>query len=944
MDAPSRWQRVRELFANSLEQPDDTRDGWLRSQCGNEPDILAEVRRLLAQRSEPALIFRDDAQMLLARMAVAPTPDVLLDTEIGPYRLRRLLGVGGMGRVYLAERTAGDFSQQVALKLVRSEFATNELRQRFLRERNTLARLAHPNIAQLHDGGVTTDGAPYFTLEYIEGEPITRWCDAHLCEVRTRVNLMLKVCDAVQHAHRNLIVHRDLKPSNILVSAEGEPKLLDFGIAKPLDETIASETLTNANARPMTRDYAAPEQLLGDPVTTATDIYALGVLLYLLLSGHMPYRRAENGETSWIKAILEDAPEPMERAIERSDAESIAKSRATTAPALKRALRGDLERIVQRALAKKAESRYPTVDQLADDLRAYLGGRAISGGTRTYRWRKFMRRHWLPLTAGATVLVLIVASSLGMAWQARRIAAEARTTDAVKNFLVNLFRDADSTQANGKEVTARELVDRGAARLGKVSGEPVLRGELSSVLGEIYNDLGRSQEAEALERAAIADLQSGNGDPRLIAASERERARAESDLEHDDDARRDAAQATARLRAADAPPADLARSLLMQATVEISRHRFADARAFIEQAQRYARMPGVGADVLAQCLGTASVIAWALHDLEGGAVLGREQVALLRATNGDNDPAAAMAEGELANIVELVRPREAIGLAEHALGILEPTVGAADSRVLDLKTRMLPRLGWYGRYDDAERLVHDIETALRTTPAQNPVMLQELLNFWSQLEFMREDYAAAEAKTSELIDEIEKRYGKQSNVADSQTFFRAFLRGLQGQPREALTTLDEIATRRTQAGRSLPSNWLLMHAVIDTRLGDYAGAERRLREALSRDEGMFHGGSLWSAQCKSVLAAALSGEDRDEEAESIARDALQMESQLFGEPVPEKGRTELTLARLLAKHPERRAEAHSVAQDSAQILTRFLGEDNERAREAAELASQTATR
>ncbi|HEX3894830.1 MAG TPA: serine/threonine-protein kinase [Rudaea sp.] len=280
MNTQARWHRVRELFVRSLEQSDAARDVWLKKECSGDDPLLADIRRLLAQRSSPASIFRDDAEALLTKMAVHADTDARLDTDIGPYRLRKLLGVGGMGRVYLAERTDGQFSQQVALKLVRNEFSTNELHQRFLRERNTLARLAHPNIAQLHDGGMADDETPYFTLEYIEGEPITRWCDARACDVRTRVSLMLKVCDAVLHAHRNLIVHRDLKPSNILVNADGEPKLLDFGIAKPLAETAAMETLTNADARPMTREYAAPEQLLGDPVTTATDIYALGVLLY----------------------------------------------------------------------------------------------------------------------------------------------------------------------------------------------------------------------------------------------------------------------------------------------------------------------------------------------------------------------------------------------------------------------------------------------------------------------------------------------------------------------------------------------------------------------------------------------------------------------------------------------------------------------------------------
>ncbi|HZZ09173.1 MAG TPA: serine/threonine-protein kinase [Paraburkholderia sp.] len=942
MNTQARWHRVRELFVRSLDQCDAARDVWLKKECSGDDPLLADIRRLLAQRSSPASIFRDDAEALLTKMAVQPDSDARLDTDIGPYRLRKLLGVGGMGRVYLAERTDGQFSQQVALKLVRNEFSTNELHQRFLRERNTLARLAHPNIAQLHDGGVANGGAPYFTLEYIEGEPITRWCDARACDVRTRVSLMLKVCDAVLHAHRNLIVHRDLKPSNILVNADGEPKLLDFGIAKPLAETAAMETLTNADARPMTREYAAPEQLLGDPVTTATDIYALGVLLYFLLSGHMPYRRAELGETSWIKAILEDAPEPAERAIDRKDAAEIARARSTTPTALKRALRGDLERIMQRALAKRAESRYATADKLADDLRAYLAGRAISGGTRTYRMRKFARRHWLPLSVGAVLLAVVLSGTVAMAWQARRIAAEARTTDAVKNFLVGLFRDADSTQTNGKEVTARELVDRGAARLGKMTGEPLLRGELNSVLGEIYNDLGRSNEAETAERAAIDDLQTGGAAAPLIAASERERARAESDLQRDEEAAHDAALATARLLQAGAPPADMARSLQMQATVEISRHRFDDAKRFIDEAEQFARRPQVSSDVLADCLGTASVVAWALHDVEGGAALAREQIALLRAGAGENDPSAAVAEGQLADIIDVVHPREALELDQHALSVLEPAVGAADQRVLDIKILMLPRLAWFGRYDEAERRVHEVEAVVRASPTPNQLELQDMLNFWGQLEFLREDYAAAEQKIVELIDVDERRFGKDSSITDAQLFFRAFLRGLQGHLDDAARELDEISVRRTSKGRPLPSNWLLMRGVIDVRRGEYAAAEKELREGVGRDEAMFHGGSVWTAQSKSVLATALMGEGRDDEAENLLRDSLRMENEMFGEPVPERARTLLNLAHLLARQPQRHAEARAVAAEAAQIFSRFLGEQNPHAREAAALAQADA--
>ncbi|HEX6832665.1 MAG TPA: serine/threonine-protein kinase, partial [Rudaea sp.] len=346
------WQRVRALYMLALEQPADEREAWLQRAGRAEPAPVAEVQRLL-HAPQPGGIETGDALDLLTSLL----PDCVEDPaagsrNFGPYRLIRQLGAGGMGRVFLAERADGQFQQRVALKIVREEFASPELRARFMRERDILARLGHPNIAQLHDGGVSADAVPYFTLEYIDGEPITQWCDERRRNVRARVQLLLKVCDAVEHAHRNLVIHRDLKPSNILVTADGEPKLLDFGIAKPLDAVPGEHTATAA--QPMTPEYAAPEQALGDPVTTATDVYALGVVLYRLLSGRTPYRSRLNKDRGWIKAVLEENPEPLTQAVARTDipsesppsgdshpsAQAIAEARDTSVAALRRSLRG----------------------------------------------------------------------------------------------------------------------------------------------------------------------------------------------------------------------------------------------------------------------------------------------------------------------------------------------------------------------------------------------------------------------------------------------------------------------------------------------------------------------------------------------------------------------------------------------------------------------------
>ncbi|HSS07816.1 MAG TPA: serine/threonine-protein kinase [Rhodanobacteraceae bacterium] len=266
MSAPADWPRVKALFAQALDLPEADRARWIAEQYADDAATLAELRSLLAAQSGPHSDFLSEGGRLIAPALAARGIDgggPAAGARIGPYRLLHEIGAGGMGRVFLAERADGQFNRQVALKVIRSEFASPELLRRFLRERETLARLAHPNIATLHDGGVTEDDAPYFTMEFVEGERIDRWCDERRLDVRARVGLVIKICDAVQYAHRNLVVHRDIKPSNIIVTPGAEPKLLDFGIAKPLATDAANGENTGTQAHPMTREYAAPEQVLG---------------------------------------------------------------------------------------------------------------------------------------------------------------------------------------------------------------------------------------------------------------------------------------------------------------------------------------------------------------------------------------------------------------------------------------------------------------------------------------------------------------------------------------------------------------------------------------------------------------------------------------------------------------------------------------------------------
>jgi serine/threonine-protein kinase len=416
--------------------------------------------------------------------------------EVGRWRITGELGRGGMGHVYAVERADGTYEQQAALKLVRLGLDDPVLRERFRRERQILARLEHPSIARLLDGGVAPDGRPYLVLERVEGEPITRWCERRRLGLRDRVRLFGRVLEAVAHAHRSLVVHRDLKPSNVMVTAEGAPKLLDFGIAKLLAAGGDAEPTELTAAAPLTPQYAAPEQIRGEPVTTATDVYGLGVLLYELVCGERPYRIEGGGAAAIERAVLESDPPPP------SSWPGAARETA------RGARQADLDAIVLRALAKSPRERYPSADDLARDLGCWLEGRPVEARrlSRLGRARRFVRRHRLAVAAGAILLIATFAALAGLGIALRetraRLAAAERARASME-FLVGLFEGATPESSRDHTISAVELLDRGAERLEReLAGPPETRAELARTLGGVYRSLGLFDRARPLlERA-----------------------------------------------------------------------------------------------------------------------------------------------------------------------------------------------------------------------------------------------------------------------------------------------------------------------------------------------------------------------------------------------------------------------------------------------------------
>jgi serine/threonine protein kinase/Tfp pilus assembly protein PilF len=428
----------------------------------------------------------------------------------------RTLGVGGMGEVYLAERADAEFEQQVAIKVVYG--SQRGVQSRLKIERQILAQLDHPNIAHLLDGGSLPDGNAYIVMEYVDGVPIDAYCDSNRLDIVARLKLFQTVCGAVHYAHQNLIVHRDLKPSNILVTAAGVPKLLDFGIAKLLDERQAGHhtlAVTHADFRLMTPDHASPEQVRGQAITTASDIYVLGVLLYKLLTGTGPFLIASMRLTDIERAICEKNPPLPSHAIGTNDSaqtRGITVARGTGANRLRRVLRGDLDNIVIMAMRKEPERRYGSSQQMAADIQRHLEGKPVIArrDTMSYRSAKFVRRHWLAVTAATSVIFLILAFATTTYTQSVRIAAERdraaeeravaereRTrAEEVSSFLVNLFKLSDPQENRGNQVTARELLDSGAKRLqSELQDQPATKAALLSTVGAVYDSLGQYKEA-----------------------------------------------------------------------------------------------------------------------------------------------------------------------------------------------------------------------------------------------------------------------------------------------------------------------------------------------------------------------------------------------------------------------------------------------------------------
>ena len=739
-----RWQVVSPHLEHALDLDTHERNDWLESLRAKDPALAADLQALL---EEGDALSRGG---FLEGGAVLPERASLAGQTIGAYTLDSLLGQGGMGSVWLARRSDGRFEGRAAVKLLNASLIGRAGEERFEREGSILARLTHAHIAHLVDAGVSPAGQPYLVLEHVEGGQIDRYCDAKGLGIEARIRLFLDVLAAVAHAHANLIVHRDLKPSNVLVTTDGEVKLLDFGIAKLLEPEAGSgeaTALTREGGRALTPEYAAPEQVTGDPVTTATDVYALGVLLYVILSGRHPAGEGRRSPADLLKFIVETEPQRLSAAVAEGAAptpETLtanAAARTTTPDGLRRLLKGDLETIVGKALKKSPMERYQSVTAFADDLRRYLGHEPISArpDTLAYRTAKFARRHARAVAATAAMVLLLTGLigfyTLRLAQERDRARLQAAKASKVSELLIELLTEADPYEAHAtKEPTVRGLLDAGAARIERdLAGQPELQAEMLTVMGRVYQRLGVHDKALPLLEEALAVGR------RVLGPEHEQLAQSLNDLGVLLDAKGDYAAAAPMLEQA----LGMRRKLLGNEHKDVAVTLVELGRVYSDQGfdgraeplfreSLAIRKKVLGEEDHETAVSQADLATLLLHrgDLAGAESFFRQCLATFRKTRGDDHPDVATTLSNLGMVVADMHDYvQAESLLRQSLASRRKTLGEKHPSVANTLNNLSYPLREQGKYDEAASVLREaLQIAVTALGSDHPQTASFKLN------------------------------------------------------------------------------------------------------------------------------------------------------------------------------------------------------------------------
>jgi tetratricopeptide (TPR) repeat protein/predicted Ser/Thr protein kinase len=776
----SEWARIEALFEQAVAADAEARRGLLEKLRAEEPALCARVERLLEADAAAGVLdmpLGDAIGGMLETGAFAP------GARVGNYRVVREVGRGGMGAVYLAERADGAFEQQVALKVVRAGALAGLLERRFLRERQILARLAHPNIARLLDAGVTEAGVPWLAMEYVRGEPITNWAAGHALSIAERVRLFLEVCAAVQFAHRNLVIHRDLKPGNIFVDGEGHARLLDFGIARLLDDA-AAEGATRTEHLLLTPEYAAPEQIRGEAASTATDVFALGAVLYELLTERKAVKLASNDIAEILRVSALDAMAP---------------SRVPDLPAgVGAQLRGDLDAIILKALARDAERRYGSVESLAADLRRHLAHQPIEAQPDSwwYSAGKFVRRYRTGVAATTAVALAVAAGLVGTAWQSHRRGLEARKAEEVKAFALSLFSGADPARARGEELTAKELVAEGATRIEReFANEPAVKAEVLTFLADIHEKLGEADKALPMTGEALTLLNVAGNPDKVLEGN----------------------------------------ALQVQGRALLAGGKAEDAKSRLEDALKLHRATG------AELEASEDLDYLAIHARQGGKVedslaFTQEALAIRQRLLGKDHPRVAES---LMNLGVLSREAgkydDALAYYQSALAIREKVLPPDHPDMVITNNNLGALLLAQGRYADSEQSFRRVlELDRRIYGESHQITIGAMNNLGSAL-LLQAKYAEAEPILQDVLTYWRKNAGPEHpNALTTLNNLASTYRGA-GQFDKARPLYEQLIVAWAKVGGPQHPNLAVAHhhlGTISLELGDTKGADEHLHAAL----------------------------------------------------------------------------------------------------------------
>jgi serine/threonine-protein kinase len=936
---PDRWKKAFALFDRAKEFPPEERAAFLRNACDGDDALLADVSALMSAADERAG-FLDEGAVEFVTPALGDFDDQFEPGKrIGPYRLVRRIGHGGMSVIYLVERDDEQFRRQAALKILHGLGGDREESiYRFQIERQILAYLDHPNIARVYDGGVTDDGWPYLVMEYVPGEAITSFCASRALSPQQRLALFDTVCDAVQHAHQRLVVHRDIKPGNIIVRDDGTVKLLDFGIAKLLAESEAAVDMaipsTRDGMRLLTPEYAAPEQVRGEVVTTATDVYSLGVLLYELLCGHRPYDLASLTPGEIEMAVCEkDPPRPSTRVKRDGAGPGIPASGA-----ISRRLRGDLDTVVMKALRKAPGDRYQSPQEMAADLRRHREGFPIAArsGSLVYRVRRNLRRHRM----AAIVAIAVIAAGAFHNWSVTRerdrALRETQKAEQVSSFLENIFELTDPNAAGGDEVMVREVLDAGVAQIrSELHDQPDVRGDLLMVMGSAHRKLGLYEEAVPLvEEALRVRIENYESPSAPVAESLVLLGRLHRHLGKYDiaDSVITAALEMQRVLYGE-NHLEVAASLNHLATVGTARSEFERAEELYRQALDIRRAQ-LGEDHLdvAETMHNLAVMYISKREPQNAEPLVRQALAIQRTVLGDQHTHVAtslIALGDLLN--SQGKSAEAVPVLEEAVAVFEHLHGDEHPDVANALNALGVAVFRVGRYAEADSILRRTLEMRRSQFGPDHPEVAKTLNDFAVLYRERGDYWSAEPLYRESLSLYRQLLGDdhaaiailQFNLAavlydmeawdEAETLFRlahaSYVRhfgaetsrtlgalvGLamvihgQGKHEEAELMYRDLVVRY---GRALPEgHWLLGSVLLG--LGRLLSEQDRNEEALQYlEEGHrlysagLGGDHLLTAHAKVSLAVCLTSLSRLDESEQLLSDGIKVQEEILASDHP----------------------------------------------------------